>query len=85
MKILSVYQAHTKQADGTLPECNYVSVGCAATDMALFEAAPDLLAALKDAQCYVDPDSPIGARVRAAIAKAEAPWSNKPDPNKGKK
>lgn len=47
MKIMSVYQAHTKDADGKLPKCDYISEGCYPNDMARFEASADLLAACK--------------------------------------
>lgn len=79
MKILSVYQAHTKNAEGKLPECDYISEGCASGDIALFEAARDLLAACKRALQQTDSIArPADYKMIAdAIAKAEGPWSNK--------
>jgi hypothetical protein len=40
-------------------------------DAKLMAASPLMLEALLEAQRYVDPDSPAGAKVRAAIAKAQ--------------
>lgn len=85
MKILSVYQAHTKQADGTLPHCDVISEGVREDWCDLFEAAPALLEACKAALAGYDAliiESPerdddrflgyvlIADKLRAAIALA---------------
>ena len=83
MKILSVYQACTKGPDGKLPECDYFGEGVPAEVMRLFEAAPDLLAALQKCEEQLSIDYPGASRekywptiapileeARAAIKKA---------------
>ena len=50
MKILSVYQAYTKGADGHLPKCDYVSAGVPESDIALFESAQATRERLKKAE-----------------------------------